>query len=357
MQGFEIAASQFVAPFASLDATRRRQGAWLDVLGFAPVRTPSRVMWEGPRARLLAYDRPASGPALLIVPAPIKRAYIWDLAPEVSAVRRCLGAGFAVHMLEWLDPDEADADLGIEAHVNQVIAPAIEAVLAATGARRAVLAGHSLGGTLAAIAASVRSEHVAGLLLIETPLAFDGDAGAIARFMVAMPPATVEELGDRCVPGSFLSSLAVMAAPDEFLWSPSLDWVASAATNTATLHGRVRRWTEDELAMPGRLFVDLVEGLYRKNRFALGTLSVGGAPVDPGKLATIPLLIVVEHGSAVVPPHSALGLFATVMPKSLHRLCYQAETGVALQHVGALVGYSAHRLLWPKILTWLELHG
>jgi len=35
----------------------------------------------------------ASGPVVLIVPAPIKRPYIWDLAPEVSVVRRCLAAG------------------------------------------------------------------------------------------------------------------------------------------------------------------------------------------------------------------------------------------------------------------------
>jgi polyhydroxyalkanoate synthase len=33
-------------------------------------------------------------------------------------------------------------------------------------------------------------------------------------------------------------------------------------------------------------------------------------------------------------------------------LDYEGDIGVALQHVGPLVGRNAHALLWPKIVEW-----
>jgi polyhydroxyalkanoate synthase len=35
-------------------------------------------------------------------------------------------------------------------------------------------------------------------------------------------------------------------------------------------------------------------------------------------------------------------------------LWYEGDMGVALQHVGMLVGESAHRHLWPEIVRWLH---
>jgi polyhydroxyalkanoate synthase subunit PhaC len=345
-----------VSRLALYDAARRRRGAWFERFGFAPVRVPGRAIWTGPRARLLAYDGQGSGAALLLLPAPIKRAYIWDLVPEVSVIRRCLGAGLRVHLLEWTDPAAADARLGLGDHVERVVMPALEAVLAATGERQAVLSGHSLGGTLAAIAAALHPERVAGLALIETPLRFGADAGALGPLIAATPRATTAALGRGFVPGSLLSLWGVSAAPDAFLAEPWLDWLASAGNGTRPIHARVKRWTDDELAIPGPLFVDIVEGLYREDRLAAGALTIDGRRVDPRALAEIPVLAIVPRESRVVPPGSTLGLFADLPMRELRVLHYDGEVGVAVQHVGPLVGPAAHRRLWPQILAWIEAH-
>jgi polyhydroxyalkanoate synthase len=344
-----------VRQLAAYDAVRRRRGAWFERLGLKPRRVPSRVLWTGPRARLLAYhDARATGAALLLLPAPIKRAYIWDLVPAVSVIRRCAEAGLRVHLLEWTDPTEADAGLGLRDHLEGVIAPALEAMLAATSERQAVLAGHSLGGTLAALTAALHPERVAALGLIETPLRFGRETGALGPLVAAAPDATMAALGRACVPGSFLTLSALSAAPDAFFAEPWLDWVASAGAPAAQIHLRVRRWTSDELAMPGALFVDIVEGLYRDDRFARRALRVDGRLADPRPLTHIPTLAVVQPHSRVVPPSSALGLFAELPMRDLRVVDYDGEIGVALQHVGALVGPAAHRRLWPQILSWIE---
>ena len=278
-----------MANFASLDAT----GQWLarvDNLGFGPIQTPSRVMWNGPRARLLAYDGRGTGAALLIVPAPIKRGYIWDLLPDVSVVQRCLAAGLLVYLLEWTDPDEGDAGLGLHEHIENVISPAIDAVLQVAGRRQTFLAGHSLGGTLAAIASAIQPDRVGGLIFIEAPLHFGPEAGALAPMFEMTMRWPAAGFGQRLIPGSFLTLSAVLASPDAFLVAPWFDWLSSTGSHAAVVHLCVQKWVEDELAMPGQLAIDIGDQLYRDDRFAVGTLTIGGKPISPDPLSRIPTL-------------------------------------------------------------------
>src|SRR5688572_28106421 len=71
------------------DEARRHVGRGLDALGLGPDETPYRVVGEWTAARLRAYHpkQTSAGPVVLIIPAPFKRAYIWDLLPPVSVVR------------------------------------------------------------------------------------------------------------------------------------------------------------------------------------------------------------------------------------------------------------------------------
>ena len=73
-------------------------------VGLGPRECQFQVICSGPHWRFRAYGGPDARPSLLMVPAPIKRPYIWDLTPSVSAVRYCLHQGFRVHLLEWTPP-------------------------------------------------------------------------------------------------------------------------------------------------------------------------------------------------------------------------------------------------------------
>jgi polyhydroxyalkanoate synthase subunit PhaC len=75
---------------ALIDTLRQIQGDGLGRLGLGPTECRYRIVATGARWRLRAYVGGSAGPSLLIVAAPIKRPYIWDLADSVSVVRRCL---------------------------------------------------------------------------------------------------------------------------------------------------------------------------------------------------------------------------------------------------------------------------
>jgi hypothetical protein len=80
--------------FGEVDRLRRHYGEILDTLGFGPVTAPSRIIFSLAGMRLRDYGGPTNAPAFVIVAAPFKRAYIWDLAPEASVIRRLSERGF-----------------------------------------------------------------------------------------------------------------------------------------------------------------------------------------------------------------------------------------------------------------------
>jgi polyhydroxyalkanoate synthase subunit PhaC len=88
-----------LAQFTTIDALRRAQGEALGLLGFGPNECDYQVILSGPHWRLRRYAHYDAQLSLLIVPAPIKRPYIWDLAPSISAVRHCLDHHFGVYLL------------------------------------------------------------------------------------------------------------------------------------------------------------------------------------------------------------------------------------------------------------------
>jgi polyhydroxyalkanoate synthase subunit PhaC len=334
--------------FAAADDMRRWYGRALD-LWLARTETPSRLVLERSRVNLRDYGEEGNRPSLLIIPAPIKKAYIWDLTPSVSVVLACLQARFRVYVLEWTETPPDGSDHGLAVYVDELILECAKAI-----GEPAVLAGHSLGGTFATIFASLHPECVRSLILLETPLSFSGeDAGTIADCIRIAPP--TEALRKvSTYPGTVLNALSLAASPKSFLWWRWRDLLLSASDAAALrVHLLVERWILDEYAMPSALFADVVD-LYREDRFMRGTLRVEEQTAAPRNL-TMPVLAVVDPESDVVPPSSVMPFLDALPHRNWTLLHYEADTGVALRHVGVLVGRNAHSILWPKILAWIRM--
>ncbi len=342
-----------LAPFAMNDVLRRAQGDMLAVFGLGPSECPYQVIASGPYWRLRDYGDNASTNALLIVAAPIKRPYIWDLAPSVSAIRRCLRRQLRVFLLEWLPALGRGGNIGLDETV-QAIADCITAVSSRSAGLKPFLVGHSLGGTLAAIFAATAPTSIRGLVLLGAPLCFQPEQSHFRDALVALAPSDLSETDP--FPGSLLSHMSAMASPATFIWSRQIDALASLTDRHALeIHLRVERWALDEVALPGRLVHQMINWLYRENCFCRGTLKIGGQPVGPFGLST-PTLAVVNLADDVA-PIASVKPFAEAMPAGNAQIVeYEGEVGVCLQHLGILVGREAHARIWPQIITWLNSH-
>jgi polyhydroxyalkanoate synthase len=345
------------ALFAQLDRSRRWLGELLDLSGCGPQETPSRVAFQEPGVTLRSYgDLRTEGPVLLVVPAPIKRAYIWDLLPSVSVVRRCLQGGLRVYLIQWQRPGDPEQGFGLAEYAGRLILDCLRALAVESRKPQVFLAGHSLGGTLAALFSALHPDQVRGLVLLGAPLHFGRDAGLLGAVLAAAPRVRALNAALGNVPGSFLSTVSFATDPVTFGWWRWMDWLGSLPDPRALQsHLRVERWPLDEMPLARQLFEELCEFLFREDRFVRGTLRVGGGRVAP-ELVTAPLLSVVDPQCNLAPPQAVLPFLDAVGSTDTRLLEYHGDTGVALRHVGMLVGREAHEHLWPEVIRWVRAH-
>lgn len=344
--------------FESMDRARRQRGTAMDRMGLGPVESPFRTVLTAPGMRLRRYEGPQSGPVALIVPAPIKRHYIWDIAPECSVIRHALQYGLQVYLIEWEQPaNEEENQFGLDQYADSMIGQCVDAICAEQQVKSVSLLGHSLGGVFAAIYAALHPERVASLALVEVPLHFARASGSFGPLVAFGPSARKVTQYFGAVPGSVLSMTSMAASPATFGIERYADLISSLGSKKALhTHMLVERWTLDEAPMSSALFEQIVEQLYREDRFMRGTLTVGGREVGARDVQS-PLLEVYDPRSLIIPPPSVIAFHEAAASPAKRLLAYHGDTGVGLAHVGALIGENAHRLLWPEIFRWVMEHG
>src|SRR4051812_20812770 len=291
------------------DEARRQIGRALDAIGLGPHESPHRVIADLSAARLRAYQDAecGHGPVVLIIPAPFKRAYIWDLLPQVSVVRRCVERGFRTYLLEWLIPTAAEDSFGLAEYAHGLPGAALDVIESETGCKTPLLFGHSLGGTFSAIFASLSPERVSGLALVDAPIAFGKHGGPLARAADLAPHASAirQTLGSP-VSGSTIDALVAGIVPQAFQLQRFSDLAASMFDPMAlAIHARAERWAYDEFPMPGQLFEDTLEQLYRDDRFVNGTLRVGEQRTGVARVRAA-VMAVLNPVGRIVPPCSVV---------------------------------------------------
>ena len=338
------------AQFDASDILRRAQGDVVGAFGLDPQQSPHQITMSRAHWRLRDYGGTHRSRSLLIIAAPIKRPYIWDLAPSISAIRFCLHQGLYVQLLEWMPASPSTGNRGHDEYVL-AISEAVAAVTTAAQGAKPTLIGHSLGGTLAAIYGAFLPKSISGLVLLGAPLCFRPSENQFRDALVTLVPREISDAEP--FPGSLLSHASALASPGTFIWSRLMDAAMSIADPVAIeIHARVERWALDEMPLPGKLVRQIIEWLYRENRFCSNELKIGRKVVGPSTLS-VPTLAVVNTADEVAPLNS-LKPFADAMAKNVQIIEYPGELGVCLQHLGILVGRHAQAHVWPEILSWLK---
>src|SRR6516225_7996283 len=110
-----------------------------------------------------------------------------------------------------------------------------------------------------------------GLVLLGAPLSFEPSENQFRDALVSLVPSEISDSDP--FPGSLLSHASALASPGAFVWSRLMDAAMSIADPHAMeTHARVERWALDEVPLPGKLVHQIIEWLYRENRFCRGTL-------------------------------------------------------------------------------------
>lgn len=321
--------------------------------------TPADVVYRENKLRLLRYrpatDAPPRGPAILLVPSLINRHYVLDLMPGKSLAAWLVAAGREVYCVDWGTPGPEDAWLDMDDIVLGLLGRALRATRRhaagrADGDQPPHLLGYCMGGMFTAMLAARRPDEVGSLTALAAPIRMAGDPGLL-RAWATTPGLDVDALveADGVVPWQLLQAAFSLLRPT--LQLSKAVHLMDRADREGFLDGylAMETWANDNVGLPGAFFASYMADIYRDDRLAAGTLSLGGAPLS---LASVrcPTHAVVFEDDHIAPADSCRALLELVGSEERRLLALRGS------HVGGVVSTAASRTLWPKLLAfWTDV--
>ncbi|MFT3835946.1 MAG: alpha/beta fold hydrolase [Myxococcaceae bacterium] len=308
------------------------------------------VVFHENKTRLLRYrgqERRYRLPVLL-VPSMINRHYVLDLMPGKSLVEYLTAQGHDVFCLDWGTPGPEDRYLTFDELVDGYLGRAIRQTARIAGAPQAHVLGYCMGGTLAAIHASVRPSHVASLTTLAAPVSF-ADGGLLAFWTRSQGydvNALVAAFGN--APWPLLQFSFHLLRPTLNL--AKLVTLIDRAESDEFIDGflALEHWGNDNVSLPGAFYKRYVEELYRADALLNGTFTLSG---QPARLENVrcPLHVVSFERDSIVPKAAALPLLELAGSADKRHLHLNGG------HVGAVVSKHAAKSLWPHLSAfWAE---
>jgi len=313
--------------------------------------TPHEVVLREHTHQLLRYvrDTPATkAEPVLLCYALINRAYILDLQPDKSVVRRYLEQGFEVYMIDWGAPSPSDRALTLDSYVNGFLKKSIELILRRHQRDDLHLMGYCMGGTLSVLFTALHPEPVKTLTLLATPIDFSRPDSLLnlwtdRRYFDV--DALISTYGN--CPAWFLQLCFLGMDPvRNFLDKPISFYEHMDDPRSVASYFALEHWLNDNIPVAGETFREFVKKLYQGNQLVRGQLTVGDRRIDLGAI-TCPLLLLTATSDHLVPPASTEGIRPHVASRDVQSL--YASGG----HVGLVVGGKAHKVLWPAAMSWL----
>ncbi|QEG00759.1 Poly-beta-hydroxybutyrate polymerase [Stieleria maiorica] len=312
------------------------------------------VVHEEPQMRLLHFSpsRIQYAQPVLVCFALVNRPYILDLKENRSVVRRLLDRGLDVYVIDWAAPGDADASLRLDDYIGSILDNTVNVVCEQSNASQLSLLGYCMGGTMTAMYTALHPERIKNLILMATPIDFDGHNGLLnlwARRETFDVDGLIDAFGN--CPGEFLQFVFQLMKPVQNFAEKQLSYLENAG-DAAFLDDfeTIERWSNDTIPVAGETFRDFVSMLYQQNRLVNDQMVLAGESIHLASI-TCPILLLVAQRDHLVPPESTLAIQNHVASQDITTLSIPAG------HIGLAVGSRAQQKLWPKATDWIANHS
>jgi len=316
--------------------------------------TPSTVVYEHDRMKLLRYDRTEQAgpvkhkPPVIFVFALVNRPYILDLLPHKSVVRHLVDAGFDTYLIDWGAATHADRHHTLDTYVNDYLLNVVDHVCERTGCEKTSLLGYCMGGTMSSMFTALHPEKVANLILLAAGIDFSTRDGLLNRWTDKESfdvDAFVDAFGN--CPAEFLQASFLMLNPVGNLIGKPLALLERADDDAfVDEYMTMETWLNDNIAVPGEVYREFVKLLYQQNLLVKGQMPVGRHLVDLKKI-TCPVLNLMAEKDDLVPCAQSEPFNDLV--GSSDRKAIKLRAG----HIGLAMGSRAQKELWPEVTQWL----
>jgi len=316
-------------------------------------RTPYEVVHEQGKVQVRRYLPPADAPGrrhdlpVLLVPPLMVKPFVFDLHPGRSLVRFLLHEGFAVYLVDFGEPDDADAYVTLDEYVMDWIPAACAAVKKSAGTSELSLLGYCMGGLFALMHTAANSDRsVRNIVAIGSPV--DAAKMGLLAWATKIGGGQVDLLARRMgnVPGA-LSSMAFR------LLTPMKN-VTRYADLFMNLWDReymngfdaMNEWVGQFIDYPQAAFRQFVNEFMRRNELVRGKMVFRGKVADLQSIRASLLFFAGRTDS--IAPRAAVR--AVLDAAGSRDVAYRLAPG---GHMGVFAGATAPQHVWKPTAEWL----
>jgi len=304
------------------------------------------VLWQVGTTRMLDYGTAGTGgPAVLVVPSLINRAYILDLLPERSLLRALAAGGVRPLLVDWGAPGDLERGFTLTDYIAGRLEAALDAARARVGGPPVVL-GYCMGGLLAVALAARRQADLSGLVCLATPWDFHAERPAHAKLIgtaTTLLDPLLQQIGELPVDAiqALFAGVDPLQVVRKFVAFAEMD----ATSPRTDIFVAVEDWLNDGVPLAAPVARECLAGWYGANTPGQGAWHVAGEVVQPATL-DLPTLVVLPGQDRIVPPASAEAL-AAALPRA-------ERLRPAAGHIGMIVGGGAVEHLYRPLADWLR---
>ncbi|MDN3015009.1 alpha/beta fold hydrolase [Paenibacillus sp. BSR1-1] len=248
------------------------------------IPTPRQCVWKKNKTTLWfhpAKEKKHAVPVFLIYSL-LNKVYILDVGEGSSVVGGLTERGYDVYLLDWGSPGLEDSDITLDNYIIDYLENSLKRALRHSGAKEISLAGYCLGGTIAAILASITKLPIKNLSLAAVPIDFS--VGIVPdKWLEGLQKGELsfDRFVDahETIPSEFLYLMFRMLSPS--YGSPKMNLISRAHDDKyVEKWRRMDKWTKDTASFAGSAFKQLFNDLYKDNKLLKGELVIGSRKVD-----------------------------------------------------------------------------
>jgi len=322
-------------------------------------RTPSEVIDSGRTRELHRYDKAkgvrSKGLPVLLVPPLGSQAACFDLRRGLSLAEDLVGKGRPTYLVDYGPLKGADAKVGIEHFVNDVLPPAIRKVSEDAGGRDVHLVGWCMGGLLALSTTAIYQDlPVRSVAMVASP--FD-----TSKIPTLRPVRAIAKVTDGRIISTALKAAGSVPAPlvslgfkatalPTYLKKPRTLWSRREDREFLGQIQAVDSIMNNMLAYPGRATLQVYQRMALRNELASGKVQGPNHLIDLAEIR-VPVMNVAGKTDVLVPAAAAHHV-GDLLPNSPDVRLPLAPGG----HLGVLTGTKAPDTTWVDIHAFLGDH-
>lgn len=314
-------------------------------------RTPYDVVLKRDKLEVRRYSAGSTKPEhalpVLLIPPLMVKPFIFDLYPGRSLVGALLQRGFAVYLVDFGEPERADAYVTLEDYVLDWLPAATAAVKQDARVDELSLLGYCMGGlfALSHIAAN-RDDSVRNVVTIGAPIDFEkmGLLAWVAKYGGDQIEGLARRIGN--IPGGLSSVGFRLLSPMKNVTRYADLFMNLWSDEYVNGFDAMNQWIGQFIDYPQGAFLQFYQEFVRQNKLVKGELRFGDRSADLRQVRAS-LLAFAGDGDQVSPVAAAEAIMAAV---GSHDRTFVTVPG---GHMGVFAGAKAPENVWFPAADWL----